>query len=81
MAATTHDASFYANDGSLLDLAFEGHDAQDDARMVEMSDPALFNQGVMEHAKYLGMDPTTDGLSCLTGIEYPLNCRSPIDPS
>lgn len=59
MAAT--DGSFYMNDGSLMDLAFEGQQtAEDDARIVEMSNPELFNQGIIEHARYLGMDPDVD---------------------
>lgn len=46
---------------SLMKLAFQGEEqTTDDATMVELSDPELFNQGIIEHARYLGMDPEVD---------------------
>lgn len=59
----------------LLDLAFDGEDADEDpmamtgasvadadasVRLMEATDPELFNAGVLEHACRLGMDPQRD---------------------
>lgn len=59
----------------LLDLAFDGVDADEDpmamtgasvadadasVRLMEATDPELFNAGVLEHACRLGMDPQRD---------------------
>ena len=48
------------NGSSLINLAFDGKDVNEDAKILEMSDPELFNQGIVEHARYLGMDPEID---------------------
>lgn len=59
----------------LLDLAFEGVDVEEDpvamngssvvdtdasVRLMEATDPELFNAGILEHACRLGMDPQQD---------------------